>query len=159
MNKIRDGVTTHIDRVHILTKQDSHNIERSFGKRQEQRHLVDSISVKLWVEEMRACHDNPVLFYEEQGKKYATIGTNHGLDVNDFALAIQTPLQAELLRKCGDHKVICADAIHGTNSYDFQLISILVIDEFGEGFPVGWYFLGIFSTSLWSVATGVGWML
>jgi len=47
-------------------------------------------------------------------------------------------LQTELLRQCGDHKVICVDATHGTNSYDFQLISILVIDEFGEGFPVGW---------------------
>lgn len=35
-------------------------------------------------------------------------------------------------------KLVCADATHGTNSYNFQLISVLVIDEFGEGFPVGW---------------------
>ena len=135
LNKIRDSVTTHIDRVHLLTKQDLHNIERSYHTRKEQRHLVDAVSVKLWVEEMRACDVNPVLFYKEQGKKDATIGTNQGLDT---ALVIQTPLQLELLKECGDQKVICVDATHGTNSYDFQLISILVIDEFGEGFPVGW---------------------
>lgn len=138
LNKIRDNITTHIERLHLLTRQDLHNIERSFSIRQEQRHLVDAISVKMWVEEMRSRDDNPVLFYKEQGKKEATIGTNRGLGANDFALAIQTPLQAELLRQCGDKKVICADATHGTNSYDFQLVSVLVIDEFGEGFPVGW---------------------
>lgn len=53
-------------------------------------------------------------------------------------MAIQTNLQAEVLRQCGDKKVICADATHGTNSYNFQLVSVLVIDEFGEGFPAGW---------------------
>ena len=30
------------------------------------------------------------------------------------------------------------DATHKTNQYDFQLISILVIDEFGEGVPAAW---------------------
>ena len=30
------------------------------------------------------------------------------------------------------------DATHGTNGYDFVLISVLVIDEFDEGFPVAW---------------------
>ena len=35
-------------------------------------------------------------------------------------------------------RVVCVDATHGTNGYDFLLISVLVIDEFGEGFPVAW---------------------
>ena len=30
------------------------------------------------------------------------------------------------------------DATHGTTQYDFLLISILVIDEYGEGLPVAW---------------------
>ncbi len=34
--------------------------------------------------------------------------------------------------------VICMDTTHGTNSYDFSLTFILVVDEFGEGIPVGW---------------------
>jgi len=33
---------------------------------------------------------------------------------------------------------ICVDSTHGTNVYDFKLITILVIDEFGEGIPVAW---------------------
>lgn len=39
------------------------------------------------------------------------------------------------MKICGDKKIICADATHGTNSYNFLLISVLV---FGEGFPAGW---------------------
>ena len=36
------------------------------------------------------------------------------------------------------HKLICMDSTHGTNLYDFMLISILVIDDHGEGLPVAW---------------------
>ena len=34
--------------------------------------------------------------------------------------------------------MICIGSTHGTNGYDFTLISILIVDEYGEGFPVGW---------------------
>ena len=27
---------------------------------------------------------------------------------------------------------------HGANSYDFNLTAILVVDEFGEGYPTAW---------------------
>ena len=30
------------------------------------------------------------------------------------------------------------DATHGTNMYEFHLVTVLVIDEFGEGVPVAW---------------------
>ena len=33
---------------------------------------------------------------------------------------------------------VCCDATHGTNAYNFTLTTLLVIDEFGQGFPVGW---------------------
>ncbi len=36
--------------------------------------------------------------------------------------------------------MVCIDSTHGTNGYDFKLISIVVVDEFGEGFPVAWCF-------------------
>ena len=32
--------------------------------------------------------------------------------------------------------VICMDDTHGTNAYDFSLITVLVIDSHGEGIPV-----------------------
>ena len=39
---------------------------------------------------------------------------------------------------CGHNKIVCVDVTHGTNSYNFLLIAVLVMDEFGEGFPVAW---------------------
>ena len=40
--------------------------------------------------------------------------------------------------KCGHNKIICVDDTHGTNSYDFNLTTVLVVDEFGEGYPTAW---------------------
>lgn len=91
LDRIRDSVGARIERLHLLTKKDLHNVERSFNIRQEQRHSIDAVSVKIWIEEMRAREDNPVLFYKEQGRSEATIGINRGLDTNDFALVVQTP--------------------------------------------------------------------
>lgn len=138
LDKVRDSVSTKLKRIHLLTKKDLHNIERTFNIRQEKRHEVDSVSVRLWVEDMKTRENNPVLFYKEQGTMVAEVGNNNGLGMDDFALVIQTPLQADVLRHCGENKVVCADATHGTNSYNFQFISVLVMDEFGEGFPAGW---------------------
>ncbi len=42
-----------------------------------------------------------------------------------------------MLMKFGSN-VVCADSTHGTNSYDFYLTNLLVVDEYGEGIPVGW---------------------
>ena len=62
-----------------------------------------------------------------------------GIDV--IILVIQTPIQADMFLNCANQSAVCVDATHGTNAYDFQLISIVVVDELGEGFPVGWCFL------------------
>lgn len=42
-----------------------------------------------------------------------------------------------MLKKFGGN-VICMDSTHGTNAYQFLLISIMVLDDFGEGIPVAW---------------------
>lgn len=41
--------------------------------------------------------------------------------------------------KFGNHK-ICIDSTHATNQYDFHLTTIIVEDEFGNGFPVSFCF-------------------
>lgn len=139
LDKVRNSVNIQLERVHLITKKDLINIEKSFSLRGYQRHTDDTTSVSLWIEELkRQGRDNPVLFYKPQGQKEAIIGDNLGLNVDDFAIVIQTKLQAEMLCDCGNEKVVCVDATHGTNTYSFQLISILVIDELGEGFPAGW---------------------
>lgn len=32
------------------------------------------------------------------------------------------------------------DATHGTNKYDFKLISLLTVDDYGEGYPIAHLF-------------------
>ena len=56
---------------------------------------------------------------------------------DDFVLVVQTEFQCEMLKKYGSNAV-CVDSTHGTNSYYFNLTTILVVDEYGEGVPVGW---------------------
>lgn len=35
-------------------------------------------------------------------------------------------------------EAICIDSTHGTNIYDFYLITVLVLDDYKEGIPVAW---------------------
>ena len=56
---------------------------------------------------------------------------------DDFILGIQTQFQRDMLCKYG-HTCICMGATHGMNMYDFKLITLLVVDDFGEGIPVAW---------------------
>ena len=99
-----------------------------------QRHSDDATSVNIWVEEMKERgQDNPVLSYKPQG---TLMKGCHNLTKDDFFLVLQTPLQADMLKQFS--KIICIDGTHGTNGYDFTLVTLLVVDEFGEGFPAAW---------------------
>ena len=75
-----------------------------------------------------------LLFYT--GEKQPETCDN--ISENDFILAIQTPLQERIMKKLTNGRVLCVDSTHGTNGYDFTLITVLVVDEYGEGFPVAW---------------------
>ena len=35
-------------------------------------------------------------------------------------------------------KLVCVDATHGTNIYDFQLITVMIADDFDQGIPMAW---------------------
>ncbi|GFQ80780.1 uncharacterized protein TNCT_333491 [Trichonephila clavata] len=124
----------NISRIHLTTRQDIKNIKRSFGLT-NQRHADDATSVRLMLEEMAELGaDNPILGCKFQG---CLSSEYEGLNNEDFFLAIQHPLQKEMLKKFGK-EIVCVDSTHGTNSYNFKLITVLVVDDFGEGFPVAW---------------------
>jgi len=42
---------------------------------------------------------------------------------------------------------ICIDGKHGLNSYNFQLYSLIVVDKYGNGFPVAFCFSNKCDTS------------
>lgn len=35
-------------------------------------------------------------------------------------------------------RIVCVDRIHSTNGCNFILVSVIVVDEYGEDFPVAW---------------------
>ena len=42
--------------------------------------------------------------------------------------------QSEILKKYGSD-CVCIDGTHGLNSYGFELITLLVLDDMRQGFP------------------------
>ena len=136
LDNIRDNIGEQFRRIHLLTRKDIVNIERTYNLRGAQRHSDDATSVHLWVEEMKTHTDNPVLLYKRQGEKQPDNCDN--LSDNDFVIAIQTKLQERVMQRLTNDRVLCVDSTHGTNGYDFTLITVIVTDEYGEGFPVAW---------------------
>ena len=47
----------------------------------------------------------------------------------DFVLAIQTPSQADMMKRFSDGRVVLVDSTHGTISYDFTLVTVVAIDD------------------------------
>ncbi len=76
------------------------------------------------------------MFYKQQGETFADIGVNQGLNKDDFAL--HHIRQKSCIYVATTKWFV--DSTHGTNGYDFKLISIVVVDQFGEGFLVAWCF-------------------
>jgi hypothetical protein len=52
-------------------------------------------------------------------------------------VVLQSPFQKVMAQKLAS-KGVCVDTTHGTTGYNFLLTSILVVDEYGEGFPIAW---------------------
>ena len=44
LDNVRDTIGSTIERIHLLTKKDIHNIERSFGLRRAEKHKNDALS-------------------------------------------------------------------------------------------------------------------
>ena len=135
MDMIRDSIPDGITREHIITKQYIRNVQNQYNIQGMSRHANDLTSVMAWVEECKQSPHNPVLIFIPQGKQQEEDMDDMG--DNDFLLVLQTQFQLDMLKANG-HKCICMDANYGVNMYDFMLITVLVIDEYGEGIPVAW---------------------
>lgn len=134
LDEVRDSVSGNLGRYHLIAQKDLANIERAYGLRNVQRHSNDQQSVLAWIEEWRQSEHNPILYYKLQGQD-----AEEGFDLmkEDFFIVVQSPLQKQMFEKFAP-KGVCCDSTHGTNTYDFSLTTVLVIDDFGQGFPVAW---------------------
>ncbi len=132
LDDIRDSVAEEFGREHLINRQDVRNVLNQYNIRGIEKHANDHSSVCAWVSELRSLVEfDPVLHFKQQGCEDGKLGKE------DFLLCLQTEFQLEMFKLFG-HKVICVDATHATNMYEFLLITVLVIDEFGEGVPVAW---------------------
>ncbi|XP_046685810.1 uncharacterized protein LOC124371503 [Homalodisca vitripennis] len=124
-----------LDRVHLLTKQDLYNIESEFGLDETVRHKNDAVSVDASVQEENMSAKSCVLLYKPQNEVVEQYTT---FKKEDFALGIMTPAQEEMLRKFGSD-CVCVDGTHGLNSYDFEVVTLMVIDDMRQGFPCAFF--------------------
>ena len=133
MDNIRDTQFGQLTRDQLSTRVDLRNIKRQYNINCKEKDSDDASSVLYWVEEMKREAYNPVLCFKRQEEE----SSDDAVEKNNFLLGLQTEFQKEMFVKYAQ-KLVCVDATHGTTSYDFQLITVLVIADYDEGIPVGW---------------------
>ena len=133
MDYVRDSMCRPINRDHLITRADLHNIKRQYNINCMEKASDDTDSVLYWVKEMECEEFNLVLRFKQQGEK----SSYNCVEEKDFLFGFQTQFQKEMFETHGN-KLICVDATHGTSAYDFQLVTVLVLDDHNEGIPVQW---------------------
>lgn len=120
-----------------MTRKDVQNIATAYNINLQDgcRHADDATSVDMWVTQCLESENNPVIYYKKQGD----ICAEFNLLEKDFCLIIMDKVQVELLEKFGE-QFIAIDSTHGLNAYDFELTTILSVDEFHEGMPLAFMF-------------------
>jgi len=109
--------------------------------------ILDAISVDMFVQECATAENNPILFYKAQGIEHKE---NNLLATEDFCIIIMNGSQQHMLSKFGN-TIVAIDSTHGTNCYDFELTTLLVIDEWGEGFPAACMLTNKKDTSIFQI--------
>lgn len=107
---------------------------------------------------MKKGDESPILYYKQQGVNDNCVPC---FTMNDFCLVIMTQFQSELLLKFGKDKVYL-DGTHGLNGLllkwvltKLQLYTVVVIDEYGNGYPVAFGFSNRSDTNVYSHFFGV----
>ena len=104
---------------------------------QEAQYANDADSVAAWVVNQQGSPDPMVRYVKFPGAE----DTERGLAEHDFMLVIMSAAQvAGLQQLYRPTKEVALDSTHGTNAYAYQLTTMMVIDEHGEGFPAAFCF-------------------
>ena len=78
---------------------------------------------------------NHIIIYKEEGKPKPDNLDN--LADDNFLLCIQTEFQRDMQKAFG-YDTVYIDTTHDINIYHFNLITLVVIDEYGEGISEVW---------------------
>ena len=87
--------------------------------------------------------ESPIRYYKKKGehnddvlKKTKKDKKKSDFEANDFLLVFQTKLQSQII--AANPRTLCVDGSHGVTGYDYFLLTILVLDRYGQGFPCAW---------------------
>ena len=69
MGNIRDSTIKQMNRQHLITKQNLHNIKAQFNIDEIVKHKNDLLSVSAWVKELREMKYNAVLLFKKAGRR------------------------------------------------------------------------------------------
>ncbi|KAJ8964077.1 hypothetical protein NQ314_005160 [Rhamnusium bicolor] len=135
LNSTRESISSDLKRIDLLTNKDIRNIKMAYKINLQDgcRHSDDATSVDIWVKECEKSDCNPILFYKPQGQKLTNF------EDNDFCLIIMNSVQRKILMDFGK-KIITIDGTHALNAYNFELTTLLTLDENREGFTVAFMF-------------------
>lgn len=126
-----------LQRLHLTNAADIDNIKASLNLQDDWRkHPSDVLSTEAWLTELKQSNDTSVLVYKAQGCLNEQFSE---FQENDFLLIYMTKVQNLVLTKHGKNTV-CVDSTFGLNNYNFQMYTILTLDEAREGFPVAFMF-------------------
>jgi hypothetical protein len=146
LKDVRNQLDGSLQRLHIISKKDLHNIERSFNlNKPERMHADDATSVDALVHSYDDKDNTPFIAYKRQGTTTFDIlpeNISSPLSADDIFIAIMDDAQSQMLVTygSGDMSVICVDSTHGTNAYDFHLTTIMVLDSNRQGFPAAFLY-------------------
>ncbi|XP_053388439.1 uncharacterized protein LOC128551562 [Mercenaria mercenaria] len=120
-------------RQHFVTAKHINSVKRRLFDLKTNKASDDATSVFLKIKSLQSNPStNPILFFKMQHSKEFS---EKGLNPKDFLLVFMTNKQKEMFQKFGE-RILCMDSTHGTNSYLFKLITLLVVDEYKRGYPV-----------------------
>lgn len=94
-------------------------------------HASDAQSVNQWILNMQNSENSPVIFYKPQHVDNLNFPS---LKTEDFLLVLMNQSQKELFNLYGNY-VVCVDFTHGVNAHQFDLTTLLVLDDKREGLP------------------------
>jgi len=115
------------------------NIVRDFNLTRGTTYSAnDADSVAAWISHNKLDGDRSMVRYI----KFQGDGDEvRGLAADDFMLVIISEAQiAGLNQLFRPMKEVAMDSTHGTNAYHYQLTTLMLIDEHGEGFPSAFSF-------------------
>ncbi|XP_038070595.1 uncharacterized protein LOC119739654 isoform X2 [Patiria miniata] len=134
MNELRDSEGELMRQQELARARDGYDVKKSLGVETVQKHVNEKDSVLAWILQWEAAEENPVLFYKLPG---LNPDLNLDLFAEDYIVILQSPFQKHMAQKLASRGVWC-DSTQGTNVYDFHLMTLMALNEFGEGFPMAW---------------------